>query len=543
MKNNIAKLCTTLLIGITLVGCGSDSGNEDNSGENAEGENVGKNAEIVNKEGFPIVDEEITLSMVGPHVGRGEWEERTFFIEMEDLTNISFNFQTPPRDDFDTNKQLLLGSDDLPDIFYAADLTLQEQMEYGGNGFLIPLEGLIEEYAPNIQAMLDENPDIRKSITTPDGHIYALPSYTDEPSFWRMWYNGDWLDNLDVEELPKTTDELHDLLVRFDTEDPNDTGQNDQIPISNHEGVSEFDDYFMVAHGVFGMGMGLYGDNFDEAGFGPIQPGYREYLEFMHNLWDEGLLDHESFSQTNPQKQAKGKQNLVGVFADASPMFMLGSDPQDTSNPVFHPITSDLTDEPMVLESTGIGSGNFAITKENEYPEATMRWIDYSYTPEGSDLLQYGLEGDYWSWEDESQTVRVVNDAPEGFDSPEEYRSSLSPNWGIGAPVRLFTQDAYDWTWDDDYAEWIRQEEEEKLVPYQVPRYPNVYFSSEDLREIERIERDLKTYVETARAEFITGDRELSDEEWDNYMSTIEDMDVERLTEIYQKGFDDYQSN
>lgn len=535
------KKFALLLAPLILVGCGGGGG--DAAETQTTGLEPSENAEAVNTDGFPIVDEKITLTMVGPQVGRGQWHERPYFQEMEELTNIAFEFNTPPRDDFGTNKQLLLASGDLPDIFYAADLTLQEQMEYGGNGFLVPLEGLIEEYAPNIQAMLDERPEVEKAITTPDGHIYALPSVSEQPSFWRMWYNGDWLEALGVEELPKTTDELYELLVRFKNEDPNGNGIADEIPISNHEGVSEFDDYLMMAFGVRGMGMGLYGDNYDEVGYGPIAPGYREYLEYMNRLWEEDLFDHESFSQTNPQKQAKGAQNLVGVFADASPVFMLGADPQDTSHPVFHPITSDLIDEPIVFESTGIGSGTFAITKDNEHPEASIRWVDYSYTPEGEDLLHNGPEGDYWSWQDEEEGIRVINEAPEGYDSPEDYRSSISPDWGIGVPVRRFTAEDHGWRFDNPYEEWLRNEEETKLVPYEVPRYPNVYFSDEDLREIERIERDLHTYVDRARAEFITGDRPLTDEEWDDYMQTIEDMNIDRLLEIYQEGFDQYQSN
>lgn len=502
------------------------------------------NASEVNDENnleFPIVEEKITLTMVGPQVGRGSWDERQYFQEMERLTNIAFEFNTPPRDDFATSKQLLLASDDLPDIFYAADITHQEQMEYGGYGFFIPLEDLIEEHAPNIKKMLDERPEIRKAITTPDGHIYALPSVTEEPSYWRMWYNGDWLENLGIEELPRTTDELYDLLVRFKNEDPNGNGEADEIPISNHGGLSEFDDFLLMAFGVQGMGMGLYGEDYSQVGFGPIQPGYREYLEYMNRLWEEDLLDHESFSQTNPQKQAKGHQNLVGVFADASPVFMLGADPQDTSNPVFHPITSEFIDEPRVLESTGIGGGTFAITKENEYPIETIKWIDYSYTKEGADLLHNGLEGFYWSWADDEQTTRVINDPPEGFDSPEDYRSSISPDWGIGVPIRRFASDAYDWSYDDPYDEWLRQEEQDKLVPYQVPRYPSVYFSDEDLRQIERIERDLNTFVTRMRAEFVSGDRDLTDETWNEYMSTIEKMKIDELISIYQKGFDQYQ--
>ena len=40
----------------------------------------------------------------------------------------------------------------------------------------MPLEDLIEEYAPNITTMFEKYPDIKKTITALDGHIYTLPA-------------------------------------------------------------------------------------------------------------------------------------------------------------------------------------------------------------------------------------------------------------------------------------------------------------------------------------------------------------------------------
>src|SRR5699024_11240938 len=82
---------------------------------------------------------------------------------------------------------------------------------------ILPLEDLIDEYAPNIKKLLEENPEIEKSITTTDGHIYALPQISEgHRSIWQspIWYNGNWLDELGVDELPETTDEFYELLKR-----------------------------------------------------------------------------------------------------------------------------------------------------------------------------------------------------------------------------------------------------------------------------------------------------------------------------------------
>src|SRR5690606_3817922 len=144
------------------------------------------------------VDEKITLSMFGPNVGVAKWEDMKFFQEMEKKTNIAFKFNTPPNESFETQKNLLFASNELPDVFYAAALTNSDVTKYSEQGLLVPLEDLIDEYAPNIKAMLEQYPDIKKTITALDGHIYTLPA-VDRTLPWNihpMWYNGDFLEAL-----------------------------------------------------------------------------------------------------------------------------------------------------------------------------------------------------------------------------------------------------------------------------------------------------------------------------------------------------------
>lgn len=146
-----------------------------------------------------------------------------YFKEMEKNTNIHFTFQTPPLESFETRKKLLFASNELPDIFYASSLSNSEITQYSKQGLLIPLEDLIEKHAPNIQKLFEEHPDIKKSITASDGHIYALPS-VDRSLPWSkspLRYNGSFLNALHVYQLPETTDELYELLKRMKNEDPN----------------------------------------------------------------------------------------------------------------------------------------------------------------------------------------------------------------------------------------------------------------------------------------------------------------------------------
>lgn len=143
-------------------------------------------------------------------------------------------------------------------MFFGANLTTAQQIKYGmEEGILIPLDELIIKYGPNITQMFEEHPEVKASITAPDGHIYALPNFNQgslaKTPTW--WYNAEWLEALGVTELPTTTEGFYELLKRFKTEDPNGNGEADEIPFTFivNAGNMDYTDpnlYILPAFGV-----------------------------------------------------------------------------------------------------------------------------------------------------------------------------------------------------------------------------------------------------------------------------------------------------
>ena len=170
-------------------------------------------AQEVNPEGFPIVDEPITMTMIAPGTGMSEWKDMPTLQYYSELTNINFDYTTPPLSDFSTRFNLTFASGDLPDVIYAPGnnvLTPAMEVDYGNQGLLLPLNDLIAEHAPNLSAILEERPDIVQSITTTDGNIYTLPHIgMGDSSTWirgPIWINGEWMETFCIEEVPTTTD-------------------------------------------------------------------------------------------------------------------------------------------------------------------------------------------------------------------------------------------------------------------------------------------------------------------------------------------------
>ncbi|MBS4217480.1 extracellular solute-binding protein [Bacillus sp. FJAT-49711] len=514
------------------------------SGKNSDGNNGGKdssaNKVTVNKEGFPIVDEKLTLSLMAPGTGMAEWKDMPTLKEYAEKTNIDFKYDTPPLSDFQTKLNLAFASGDVADIIFAAgsdNLTSGMEVKYGKQGVLLPLEDLIDEYAPNFKALMENNPEIKKSITTTDGHIYALPVINQHPtSAWPagpLWYNGKWLDALGVKEVPKTTDELYDLLVRFKNEDPNGNGKADEIPLLDVK-MNSSRTWFLAAFGMKKWGI----EEVDgKVRYAPTSDNYKEYLTYMNKLFKEELLDPETFSQSDEQKKAKGQENRLGLFPDWFSFFTTGETEEVAmNNPMFQPLTSSISPEIVLPGNPGISRGAFAITKNNKSPEASIRWVDYLYSKEGRDFFDQGPEG--YLWKQGENGEREYLEVPKEFASSEDYRGTLTPAYGIAVPMLV---DLVEGAPRSDFDLFIEEETKAKIDPVAETAYPLVYFSDEEQEKINTIEVDLKSYVEQMEAKFITGVEPLSN--WDKYADTINKMKIDELVKIYQDAYDRFAQN
>ena len=100
-------------------------------------------------------------------------DDWTVTNEAAKMTNISLKGTASPMETDSTEAfNLMIAGQDIPDIVGGnRDLINQ----YGMEGAFMPLNDLIEEYAPDFKKILDENPDIKGAITAADGNIYQIP--------------------------------------------------------------------------------------------------------------------------------------------------------------------------------------------------------------------------------------------------------------------------------------------------------------------------------------------------------------------------------
>ncbi len=453
------------------------------------------------------------------------WETNLFFERMEEKTGISFQFTE--YNNFTKWKERKLGiaeKENLPDVLFKAELNVEEVRDMYEAGILIDLKPYLEEYAPDLWRLLQDDPGALAAVTMPDGAIPALPAFNALQNNDAMWINSAWLKRLKLEK-PKNAEELTEVLRAFKNGDPNANGKKDEIPLTfigmwelrflGHAfGMTDNDYYVSVKDGK--VTSSLTSDN------------NRAFLTWLHELWEEGLLDHDGFTMADSMRQITDEKATIpyGMMLSSSPLTVV---PSAALNNYTLLLPMEYEGKQVYRDLTGnLIRGTFAVTSRCRQPEKLVSWVNILYTEEGSLMAQYGLEGkEYsfredglWEWNEDLNTIA-------------EYTLPMN-TIGTGAVAPGITPVEFQTKYSDEEA---RQDILEllELKKYSVLPMPAVTLSREDEAEIAEIQAGLSGYAETAMARFVTGDVPLNDTEWQTFCNTVEEKGLSRMLGIWQK--------
>jgi len=453
------------------------------------------------------------------------WETNLFFSRMQEKTGISFQFrQIMKAEDWTLRKQQILDGEDLPDVLYKAGLSASDVRNLYGAGRIIDLKPYLEKYAPNLWALLQEHPEWEKAITLADGAIPALPNFNELQNNNVMWLNSLWLERLKLEK-PKTAEELTEVLRAIRDGDPNRNGKKDEIPLSF---IGMWDLRFL-GH-AFGI---LDNDYYITARDGKVTSSLtsgenRTFLSWLHMLWEENLLDHNGFSTADSLRQITDEkaEMIYGMLLTPTPLLVVPSASLSQYG-MLEPLEWEGKQEYRSLLGDVI-RGTFALTSACKEPEKLIAWVDYLYTEEGSRLAQSGVEGDeyqwnedgYWEWNFDLTTV--AND--------------ILPNHTIseGGAAPGLTKADFQLKYADSETR-SNIEQIHQFNGYARLPFPYVTLSEEDENRVAELQKQLAPYAEETMACFVTGDIQLSDENWDSFVRTVEEKGLNEMMAVWQK--------
>ena len=493
---------------------------------------------------LPIVDETVTMTVLYPRQSQhGDFSKMWWRKALTEATGINLEFTTVEEVGWAEKMGLAFASDDLPDLFLRS-LTFAEAAKYGMAGQLIPLEDLIAQYAPNAQKLLDELPDAKKSVIAPDGHIYMLPTFSSvgRSKVARTGFlNSAW-----VTEMPSTLDELYNCFVEIKNGDGNGNGVADEIPVSFVYNNDAWYNALVPIRTAFGFVSGRHDVIDDQYTYVPAAENYREYLRFLKKLWDEDLMDHDVFTQTQEQYMAKLSSNRVGLTSDEMKNFFTDTDLVHNYVCV-GPLTSEWNQKKMwpAMDCIDLTSGCFAITSACKDPVTAIKLADYFYSLEGSMLTKCGPKKG--EWDGEGGWSVTTDENGKNHYTVEFDKTKYTGYWNFRCahgPCTLLN------FYSSEVANCVvGADKEAELISWQCYKrgcydnrrlgYPTGVAFTEDEQEELAIEVMIDAYADRMTAEFINGTSAINDDAaWQKYIDTLNSMGLDTVSEVRQTAYD-----
>lgn len=507
---------------------------------------------------YPILKEgnSMTFTLFAPLKGgvtTFDSSKNVFTKYFEDMTGLKFKFREAPNADAKKKLNVMMTGGDYPDAILNSGLSSSELLLYGEQGIFIPLNDLIDKYAPNIKKALDENPEIKKNFTI-DGKIYSLPqigkaTHTIAP--YRMFLNEEWLKNLNL-KTPTTTDDFYKVLKEFKEKDANANGKtNDEIPLTGSVNAINGDPIIYLMNAFIPCSPGynatyLYLDKNKKVVYTKTTDKWKQGLKYMHKLYSEGLMDKMTYSQTRDQLLKLGSNPegpIVGACSGQS-VTNIGNS-KDVERISQYMILPPLKG-PEGVRSAGrnidYGRVSLTITKNCKSPEALIRAFDYMYTEEGTLYVSHGIPG--------TGKIDIAEKGVKNFIGKQaKYLrvtngDSISDvTWNGMGPYYKRLGDELNFSAEQDGFDiertlYLAATKDYIPVAQSVSTLiPPVAFNTEDSRTIVDIVTPINTYVAQTTIEFITGVKDI-DKDWDTYIKTVNDYGLDKFVDIYQRAID-----
>ncbi|MFC5653285.1 extracellular solute-binding protein [Paenibacillus solisilvae] len=487
-------------------------------------------------------------------------ESNAFTKTLESKFNIKFQWTPIPSDGAAEKRKIALASGDYPDLFmlisYIDHFGQDELLRLGQQGVIVPLNDLIDKYAPNIKNTLEGNADYKAMNMAPDGKIYGLNGlsacyHCSFPN--KMWVNSTWMKKLNI-PVPKTTDDFKKMLEAFKTKDPNGNGKADEISLSGSTTVHII---------PFLMNAFIYDDdrtylminNEGKVDFSPNKPEWKAGLQYIKSLYDEGLIDPGAFTQNGDAYRKIGESadaQILGAGAGMHPAIFVDIAPGNKYSKDYDsipPVTGPNGIQYATFSYTGNPGASFVITNKasQEAQIAAIKALDYIYTFEGQMEANAGLENVDWRKPKEGEkaldasmqpkwvTINQPSSEPphnNAWGSLGQY--NLSPEFR-GSQVQstdIYSIDGYERRLFEATKNNYDGKQPEKIFPYW-----GVWIDPNSAEQAGMLQTNINNYVDQNALQFITGNKSL-DKDWDSYIKGIDSMDLKSYLEIMQKAYD-----
>jgi putative aldouronate transport system substrate-binding protein len=540
-----SKLALTMLSVMTVassltVACSNGKESADTNQESAKTETASQSTQGAV---YPIQTKEtLTLwAMFPPNLTgvRTKWDDTPFFQEWQKVTGVPMKFIHPAANQEKESLNMMLASGDLPEL-----IEYDWLKEFPGgpekaisDGYILKLNDLIDKHAPNFKAYLKAHPEVDKQVKTDNGSYYVFPFLRGDAN--SMVYQGpiirkDWLDELGL-TVPTTIDEWYTVLKAFKEK----KGVESPITLLSSPKALAALDYGGFT-GAFGVLKDFYVEN-GKIKYGPMEPGYKEFLATFRKWYAEGLIDKnfatvdtKTLDASMTSGRAGSTIGNTGAGIGKWTPVLKEKDAKAVLAPAPYPVLNKGDKPKFGQKDFAYGSGkSTAITAKTKNPELAVKLLDYGYSEEGSKLFNFGAEG---------SSYKLDNNYPKYTDLLMKNPDKLSPAQAFS----LYTRSNYYGPFvlakefNEQYLALPEQREAIQTWQTDMDKYilPPITATPQESSELASIMTDVKTLVDETSLKIILGAEPI--EAFDKYVEKLKSLKIDRAIEIEEAALARY---
>jgi len=307
-------------------------------------------------------------------------------------TNIKLDYEIVPFSSYDDKKNILLATNNWPDIAY---IKVEDIATYAPTGIFQPLMQYVNEKdMPNFYKFWQQYPEMKKYLV--DGELYVFPVIQREESAngFGPVIRTDLLKKHNLSS-PKTFDELLDVLATLKNIYPN------SIPWTGRKGTIQLlkTTSYMLGSGYEQVGT-YYDFDLDRYVFGPASQEFKAVLSYLNKAYQMGVLDPDFATTTSEQMESKLSSGRSFFFLDNSGFGVnytkaLRKIPGNTEAVLqILPILKNSFGQSRAISYAKELPGRFyAVNAGRKNIDVVVKLVDWLYGQEGSDISNYGKEG------------------------------------------------------------------------------------------------------------------------------------------------------
>jgi ABC-type glycerol-3-phosphate transport system substrate-binding protein len=535
----IAAFIAIAVAATGVSGCTSGKGGEAGTSKEAGTEVLANNGEHPSW----VSDKQIEVSiMMMDSPSQPLKNEAPAHEEITNKTNVKLNLQIVPSSSYKDKKNILLGTNNFPDIVYLQGM--DDVVTYAGSGIFEPLSQYVNETdMPNLYKFWQQYPEMKKYLV--DGELYVFPVVAREESA-----NGagpvireDLLKSNNL-ETPETFDELLDVLKKLKEIYP------DSIPWTTRKGTANLlkTASYMLGSGY--EGNGLYYDYDLEGGkyvFGPASENFKEVLKYLNKAYEAGVLDPDFATNTAEQMESKLSSGKSFFFLDNSgfgqnytkALRKLDGN-QDATMQIIPIPQNSFGQKRAMAYATELPGRFYALNAKAKNKKEIIKFIDWMYSKEGSDITNYGVEGKSFEYNDKGEPEFKKDYVMQFKDAqPSDYYAVYADlgitklDWSLWAcnTKTWFEIQKLTGNWDDTAEEYWDIINQDKAY---VQPHINPPLTKEETESVNDILVDINTMLEQEFNKYIMGEAPIED--WDKVIAQQESMGVRELEKIYNEA-------